>query len=160
MNFRIGHGLDCHRLVEGIPLIIGGVEIAYDKGSKGHSDGDVLYHSLTDALLGSIGAGDIGHHFPSSDIKWKNADSSQFIQYAYKLVTNAGYEISNIDCTIIIQEPTIKPHIKRIKTNIVKLIKLNIKNISIKATTTDYLGFIGASNGLRAISNVLVFNSK
>ena len=160
MNFRIGHGLDCHRLVEGIPLIIGGVEIKYDRGSKGHSDGDVLYHSLTDALLGSIGSGDIGCHFPSSDIKLKNADSSQFIQYAYKLVTNAGYEISNIDCTIIIQEPTIKPHIKRIKTNIVKLIKLNIKNISIKATTTDYLGFIGASNGLCAISNVLVFNSK
>jgi len=160
MNFRIGHGLDCHRLVEGIPLIIGGVEIEHDRGSKGHSDGDVLYHSLTDAFLGSIGARDIGFHFPSSDNKWKNADSSQFIRYAYKLVADAGYEISNIDSTIIIQEPAINPYIEIIKNNIVKLIKININNISIKATTTDYLGFIGASKGLCAISNVLVCNSK
>lgn len=159
MSFRIGQGIDCHQLIDGISLIIGGVSIEYTKGSKGHSDGDVLYHALTDALLGSINAGDIGVYFPSMDPQWKNADSSIFVKHAYKTVIEAGYVIANIDSTVIIQAPKINPHIQKMKINIAKITKLKTDQISIKATTTDHLGFIGKSDGLCAIVSVLINKS-
>lgn len=159
MDFRIGQGFDCHQLIEGFSLIIGGVSIEYTKGSKGHSDGDVLYHALTDALFGSINAGDIGVYFPSTDPQWKYADSSIFVKHACKTVTEAGYVIANIDSTVIIQQPKINPHIQKMKTNISEITQLNTDQISIKATTTDYLGFIGQSDGLCAIVSILINKS-
>ena len=156
MSYRIGQGSDTHQLVEGTPLIIGGVSIPFHKGSKGHSDGDVLFHAIVDALLGSIGAGDIGSHFPSSDEKWNGADSSIFLKHAFELVKKKEYQIQNIDSTITLQEPHISKLIPEMKNNLKLILETDISNISIKATTTDHLGFIGRGEGLSANSIVLI----
>ena len=153
---RIGQGIDVHKLSKGIPLILGGELIEHNQGSVGHSDGDVLFHAITDALLGSIGKGDIGQHFPSNSKKWKAANSQIFIQHSYNLVNKLKYDIINIDCTIVLQKPRINNYIKSIKSNISKLLKINLENISIKATTTDHLGFIGKEQGICALALVLI----
>ena len=156
MNYRIGQGFDAHQLVEGHPLIIAGVDIPYTKGSKGHSDGDVLYHAIVDALLGALALGDIGQHFPSSDKKWKNAQSSLFVEHAVKLLQSKGHCIANIDATIILQKPYLVKYILDMKSNISTLLSIVTNNVSIKATTTDYLGFIGRSDGIAASAIVLL----
>ena len=152
--YKIGQGIDVHQLVDNLPLIIGTVKIPFYKGSKGHSDGDVLLHSITDAILGSINEGDIGKHFPSSNNKWKNADSAVFLKFAVKLLLKKQYIIKNIDSTIILQKPIISPYITDIKNNISTIVQCD--DISIKSTTTDFLGFIGKSKGICAISTVLI----
>ncbi len=160
MNFKVGQGIDCHQLIEGIPLIIGGVQIEYSKGSKGHSDGDVLFHALTDAILGANNKGDIGIHFPSSDPKWKNADSSNFLKHSYNLMIDEGYSIGNIDSTIILQEPKLLPYIQQMKSNIANILQLSTTEISIKATTTDHLGFIGKNEGICSLASVMIFKNE
>ena len=156
MKYKIGQGIDCHQLIDNIPFIIGGTIIDYNKGSKGYSDGDVLYHALSDALLGSMGRGDIGSYFPSSNSKWKNANSSIFVKHACKFILEAGFSINNIDATIVLQKPSINKYIEQMKNNISKLINVNIENISIKATTTDNLGFIGNQQGICAFVTLLI----
>ena len=152
--YKIGQGIDFHKLVKDVPLVLGGINIPFEKGSQGHSDGDVLLHAITDAILGSIGADDIGKHFPSSNKKWKNADSSIFLKHGIKLLNKKKYKLINIDSTIILQKPRISPYISSIKNNIINITHCN--DISIKSTTTDYLGFIGFSKGICAISTILI----
>ncbi len=159
MNFKIGQGIDVHQLKKGLPLYIGGVLIPYKKGSLGHSDGDVLIHSIIDAILGAISEHDIGYHFPSEEKKWKNKSSEYFLKHVYSILLEKNFLIGNIDATIILQEPIISPYIKKMKKNISRILNLNEKDISIKATTTDKLGFIGNKKGVSAISIILIFNN-
>ena len=156
MQYRIGNGIDIHQLEEGIPLIIGGVPIPFQKGSKGHSDGDVLFHAIVDAILGSLSLGDIGKYFPSDNSKWKNADSSIFLQHVFKLINEKGYSVENIDATIILQEPIINPHILQMREKIASILSADLDQISVKATTTDKLGFIGKGDGIAVTASVLI----
>jgi len=137
---RIGYGWDSHEFEDGIPLKIGGVEIPHSKGLSGHSDGDVLLHALTDALLGAVAAGDIGRYFPPSDPKWKNADSSIFLQEALKQVRSAGYSIANVDSTLILAEPKIGPHSTAIQASIAKLLAISPNQVGVKAKTPEGMG--------------------
>ena len=159
MENKIGQGFDVHKLEIGTPLIIGGVSIPNNKGSLGHSDGDVLYHAIVDACLGAMALGDIGQYFPSSDEKWKNMASKHFMLETYMLMKKKGYEICNIDSTIILQSPQINNHIIEMKKNISKIFSISINDISIKATTTDTLGFIGSGDGIAAMSIIMISNS-
>ena len=131
-------------------LIIGGVSIPFSKGSKGHSDGDVLYHAMVDAMLGSLALGDIGGHFPSENNKWKNADSNEFVSYSLSLIREKGYFIVNLDATIILQMPKINAFIPQMRSNIAEILEMEIACISVKATTTDEMGFTGQGKGLAA----------
>ena len=149
---RSGIGFDTHQLKKGIDLYIGGIKIDSDLGSLGHSDGDALIHALADSLLGAAGMGDIGQYFPSEEVKWKNAKSEIFLIEIKKILFNSGFKISNIDCTVILQKPKINLYIEPIRDNISRLLELNKNNVSIKATTTDYLGYIGDSKGWSVIS--------
>ena len=158
MKIRIGNGIDVHKLEKNIPLIIGGISIPFSKGSKGHSDGDVLLHSIVDAILGALSLGDIGSHFPSSDTKWKDAKSQLFLEFAYKMIIDKQYTIENIDSTIILQEPIINPYIESMKNNIQSVLLLNTEQISIKATTTDTLGFLGKGDGIAALTSIILTN--
>ncbi len=154
--FRIGYGYDVHKLVEERKLILGGVEILYEKGLLGHSDADVLLHSLTDALLGAVALGDIGKHFPDTDEKYKGIDSMLLLKEAYKLVLEKGYKISNCDMTISAQKPKLSPYIEKMRENIATALDTDIENISVKATTTEKLGFEGRGEGISATCVVLV----
>ena len=156
MQYRIGNGIDIHQLEEGIPLIIGGVPISFQKGSKGHSDGDVLFHAIVDAILGSLSLGDIGKYFPSDNPNWKNADSRIFLEHTLKLINEIGYSVENIDATIILQEPIISPHILSMREKIASILSCDLGQISVKATTTDKLGFIGKGEGIAATASVLI----
>ena len=137
---RIGYGWDSHEFKPGIPLKIGGVTIPHDAGLAGHSDGDVLLHALTDALLGAIAAGDIGTYFPPSDPKWKGADSTTFVQQALKLVDEAGFQIGNIDSTLILAAPKIGPHAAAIQKNVAELLRVEPSRVGIKAKTPEGMG--------------------
>ena len=137
---RIGFGWDSHEFRSGIPLKIGGVTLPHDKGLAGHSDGDVLLHALTDALLGAVAAGDIGSYFPPTDKKWKGADSVIFLQEALRRVEQAGYRVENVDSTLILAEPKIGPHAKRIQAQVAKLLKIQPNAVGIKAKTPEGMG--------------------
>ena len=137
---RIGYGWDSHEFKSGVPLKIGGVEIPHDKGLAGHSDGDVLLHALTDALLGAVAAGDIGGYFPPSDPKWKGADSVIFLEEALKQVRRAGYTIANVDSTLILDQPKIGPHSQKIQSRIAQLLGLKPNQVGIKAKTPEGMG--------------------
>ena len=156
MQYRIGNGIDSHRLEEGILLVIGGVSIPFPKGSKGHSDGDVLFHAIVDAILGSLSLGDIGKHFPSDNPRWKDTNSRLFLEHTYKLMNEKGYSLENIDATIILQKPVLSPHILLMRENISAVLSVDLEQISVKATTTDKLGFIGKGEGLAATASVLI----
>lgn len=137
---RIGYGWDSHEFKRGVPLVIGGVKLPHKKGLAGHSDGDVLLHALTDALLGAVAAGDIGSYFPPSDRKWKGADSRIFLAHALKLVARAGYAIANVDSTLILAEPKIAPHAKAIQARVARLLKVSPTAVGIKAKTPEGMG--------------------
>jgi 2-C-methyl-D-erythritol 2,4-cyclodiphosphate synthase len=156
MMFRIGQGFDVHQLVEGRPLIIGGVTIPYEKGLLGHSDADVLLHTVADAVLGAIGAGDIGKHFPDTDPAFKDADSAKLLQHVWNLVKNEGYSLVNADCTIIAQKPKMAPYIEEIRARIAELLEATVEQVNVKATTTEKLGFTGRSEGIAAQAVVLL----
>lgn len=147
---RIGHGYDVHRLVEGRRLILGGVDIPYEKGLLGHSDADVLLHAISDALLGAAALGDIGKHFPDTDPRYEGADSLQLLQEVGKLVNQAGYVVSNIDATILCQAPKLAPHIPAMRANIAGALNLALDKVSVKATTEEHLGFTGQGQGIAA----------
>ncbi len=147
---RIGHGYDVHKLVEGRPLIIGGVEIPYEKGLLGHSDADVLLHAVSDALLGAAALGDIGSHFPDTDPQYKGADSLVLLREVCNLVRNQGFEIENIDATVLAQRPKLRPYIDEMRARISAYTNIDIDCISIKATTEEGLGFTGEGLGIAA----------
>ena len=156
---RSGIGFDAHQLKKGIDLYIGGIKINSDLGSLGHSDGDALIHALADSLLGAAGLGDIGQYFPSENKDWEDAKSEIFLVEVKKILINNGFKISNIDCTVILQKPNINPYIKSIQNNISRILELNEKYVSIKATTTDYLGYIGDSKGWSVISIATIIDT-
>ena len=160
MSFRIGQGVDTHQLVDGYALVIGGVSIPFEKGSKGHSDGDVLLHAIVDALLGSISLGDIGQHFPSSEDRWKDANSSVFLSHTYSLLSKARYKIQNIDATITLQEPHISEYIPQMRTNIATILQMDEGSISVKATTSDHIGYCGRGEGISATAIALVLKEE
>ena len=157
--YRIGQGYDVHQLVEGRPLIIGGITIPYEKGLLGHSDADVLLHTVADACLRAIGAGDIGKHFPDTDPEFKDADSAKLLQYIWAIVKKEGYSLGNADCTIIAQSPKMAPYIEEMRGRIAELLDASIDRINVKATTTEKLGFTGRGEGIAAQAVVLLVKS-
>jgi len=160
INIRVGQGYDVHPFADHRKLILAGVEIPYERGLAGHSDADVLYHALCDALLGAVGQGDIGHHFPDTDAQYKNADSALFVAQTVKLLKTLGWEIGNIDCTIMAQEPKIAPYVPHMKKNMAALLLVSEQDVNIKATTTERLGFIGRKEGIAAEAVVLVTRNR
>lgn len=155
-DFRTGLGFDVHAFSSGRKLILGGVEIPYEKGLLGHSDADVLLHAVSDALLGALALGDIGQHFPDTDQKYKDADSSVLLKHVYHLVREKGYRLNNLDVVIAMQKPKVSPFINEMRKNISLLLQTEIENISIKATTTEKLGFVGREEGASAFATVTV----
>ena len=160
MSFRIGFGFDTHRLVADRKLIIGGIQIHHFKGASGHSDADVLIHAICDALLGAANLGDIGLHFPDSDIKYKDANSEILLQEVYQLVSNEGFKIGNIDCTVCLETPKLKAFIHHMKENLSTILNISNDQISIKAKTSEKLGFIGREEGISAYAMVLLESKK
>jgi 2-C-methyl-D-erythritol 2,4-cyclodiphosphate synthase len=154
--YRIGQGIDFHRLAEGRDLWLGGVKIPYNRGAVGHSDADVLLHAICDAMLGAVNLGDIGHHFPDTDPTYKNIDSKILLKQCYKLVHEQGYWLVNIDSTVMLQEPKIKPYIAEMREAIAHIVQLLPQDVSVKATTTEHLGFVGSGEGIVAMANVLL----
>ncbi|PCJ20091.1 MAG: 2-C-methyl-D-erythritol 2,4-cyclodiphosphate synthase [Candidatus Cloacimonadota bacterium] len=156
LPFRIGQGYDVHVFCTGRPLILGGVQIKYDFGLQGHSDADVLIHAIVDALLGALALGDIGLHFPPEDSSIKGIDSQKILSYTCKLLEKNEYDISNIDCTIICEKPKLKPFILKIRENLAKIMNIELSQVSVKATTTEKLGFTGRKEGMAAQAIVLL----
>ena len=156
MSFRIGFGVDFHQLVTERELWIGGVNIPHSKGSLGHSDADVLLHAICDAMLGAACMGDIGVHFPDTSSEFKNIDSKILLKKSFDLVSSAGYRIVNIDSTLCLELPKIKPYIQQMQQTIAPILSLQISDVSIKATTTEKMGFIGREEGLAAYATILL----
>ncbi|MBR3425350.1 MAG: 2-C-methyl-D-erythritol 2,4-cyclodiphosphate synthase [Neisseriaceae bacterium] len=156
MQMRVGQGCDVHRLVEGRPLIFGGVEIPFDKGLDGHSDADALLHAITDALLGAVGWGDIGTQFPDNDEAYKNANSAELLQKVWTKIQKDGWQINNIDTTIIAQTPKLAEFIPPMKKKIGEVLKISEHNIGIKAKTNENLGYLGRSEAIEAQAAVLL----
>lgn len=153
---RIGHGYDVHRLVEGRRLIIGGVDIPWEKGLLGHSDADVLLHAISDAILGAVALGDIGKHFPDTDPRYKGADSLKLLEHVGRLAADSGFRIGNLDATVIAQRPKMAPHIPRMRANIARVLDCAVDRVNVKATTTEELGFAGRGEGIAAHAVVLM----
>ncbi len=158
--FRIGHGYDVHKLVEGRKLILGGVEIPHTVGLLGHSDADVLAHAVMDAMLGALALGDIGHLFPDTDENFKGADSMKLMAEVCRVVREKGYEVGNIDATVIAQAPKLAPHILSMRKNIAKVCGCDVSQISVKATTEEKLGFTGEKLGISAHAVALMMRAE
>lgn len=157
MKFRIGHGYDVHALAEGLRLVLGGVEIAHTKGCVAHSDGDVLLHAICDALLGAAALGDIGKHFPDTSAEFKGIDSRLLLERVVALLAENGYKIGNIDSTIAMQRPKLRPHIDAMRKAIAACVGIDVDCVSVKATTTEHLGFEGEELGVSATAVVLIY---
>lgn len=153
---RIGNGFDVHRLVEGRRCIICGVEIPYEKGLLGHSDADVALHALSDALLGAAAMHDIGYHFPDTDPRYKGADSRLLLREVHRIIGEKGYRPVNVDVTIIAQAPKMLPHIEQMRRNVADDLRMEVDAVSVKATTTEHLGFTGRKEGIAALATVLI----
>lgn len=147
---RIGHGYDVHRLVEGRKCIIGGVDIPHETGLDGHSDADVLVHAVMDALLGALALGDIGQHFPDTDLRYKGADSMALLRHVAALIREEGWQLGNLDATVLAQAPKLAPHIMQMRENIAGALGCEVSRVSVKATTEEKLGFTGAKQGIAA----------
>jgi 2-C-methyl-D-erythritol 2,4-cyclodiphosphate synthase len=156
MNIRVGEGWDTHALVEGRPLMLGGVQIPFDKGLLGHSDADVLLHAITDALLGAAGLGDIGQHFPDTDATYKGADSAKLLKTAYEHVKQLGWQLGNVDCTIVAQAPKLAPHRSDIRSSIAKALGLAESQVNVKAKTAEKMGPVGEGLSMEARAVVLI----
>ena len=156
MSYRIGSGIDFHQLTEGRDLWIGGVKIPHYKGALGHSDADVLLHAICDAMLGALCLGDIGKHFPDTDITYKNIDSKILLKNTFDLIEKRGYGIVNIDSTICLEKPKIMPYVSQMQEAIATILQISVNDISIKATTTEKMGFAGREEGLIAYATVLL----
>jgi 2-C-methyl-D-erythritol 2,4-cyclodiphosphate synthase len=156
MSYRIGSGVDFHQMVEGRDLWIGGVKIPHHKGALGHSDADVLLHAICDAILGALGLGDIGMHFPDTSQEFKNIDSKILLKRSFDLIKSKGYKVVNIDSTLCLQAPKIAPFVPAMRDTIAQILELQIEDVSIKATTTEKLGFVGREEGLQAFATALL----
>ncbi len=156
MSYRIGSGVDFHQLAEGRELWIGGIKIPHYKGAMGHSDADVLLHAICDAMLGALCLGDIGVHFPDNDPAYKNIDSKILLQKTFTLIQQEGYSLVNADTTLCLEAPKIKPYVAKMQEVIAGILKVTVKDISIKATTTEQMGFAGREEGLVAYATVLL----
>ena len=156
MAYRIGFGIDFHQMVEERDLWIGGVKIPHHKGAKGHSDADVLLHAICDALLGALALGDIGVHFPDTDQAYKNIDSKILLDKTYQLITSRGYKVVNVDSSLCLEAPKIKPYVAAMQEAIASILKVEITDVSVKATTTEKMGFVGREEGLVAYATVLL----
>lgn len=157
MSYRIGQGIDFHQLEEGRDFWLGGIHIPHTKGAVGHSDADVLLHAICDAMLGALGLGDIGVHFPDTDPSLKGIDSKILLKQSYDLIKEKGYGIVNIDSTLLLQKPKISPYVPKMQETIAGILELTIQDVSIKATTTEKLSFIGREEGVVATANVLLY---
>ena len=157
MNFRIGHGYDVHALGEGLRLVLGGVEIPHTNGCIAHSDGDVLLHAICDALLGAAALGDIGKHFPDSSAEFKGIDSRKLLAKVVELLAESGYKVGNVDSTIAMQRPKLRPYIDSMREQIAQTIGIATDCVSVKATTTEHLGFEGEEKGVSATAVVLIY---
>lgn len=153
---RIGNGYDVHVLTEGRKLVLGGVEIPHTKGVLGHSDGDVLVHAIMDAMLGALALGDIGQHFPDTDMQYKNIDSMVLLSKVKELIYSKGYKITNLDSIIVLQKPKVKPYIEAMRKRIAEVLELEIDQVSVKATTEEKLGFTGDESGVKSYCVVLL----
>ena len=153
---RIGNGFDVHALVAGRPLILGGVTIPYERGLEGHSDADVLVHAIGDAILGALALGDLGKHFPDTDPRWKGADSRALLRHIVELMHGRGYRIGNVDATVIAQAPKLAPHVAAMRANLAADLRCTVEDVSVKATTTERLGFTGRGEGMATMASVLV----
>jgi len=156
LNIRIGFGFDVHAFAEGRKLILGGIEIPFDKGLAGHSDADVLLHAICDAMLGALALGDIGTHFPDTDEKWKDADSKILLKKVNDLINSKGYQLGNLDCVLALQHPKISPYSAMIRNKIAEILNADVEQISLKASTTEKLGFVGRSEGVISYATVLL----
>jgi len=156
MNYRIGFGIDFHQLVEGRDLWIGGVKIPFAKGSMGHSDADVLLHAICDALLGALSLGDIGKHFPNTDDTYKNIDSKILLEKTFTLIQEKKYAVVNVDTTVCLEQPRLMQYADAMRAIISNILRISIDDVSIKATTTEMMGFIGKGEGLAAYATVLL----
>jgi 2-C-methyl-D-erythritol 2,4-cyclodiphosphate synthase len=153
---RVGSGFDSHRLVPGRRLVLGGVEIPFDRGLEGHSDGDCLLHAVCDALLGALAAGDLGAHFPSSDPRWKGAASSVFLEEVARLVGEKGYAVANLDVTVIAERPPLLPHVPGMRARLGRALGIEADRVSVKAKTADGMGWLGRGEGIAAQAAVLL----
>jgi 2-C-methyl-D-erythritol 2,4-cyclodiphosphate synthase len=157
MTIRIGNGFDVHALAAGRRLVLGGVTIPHERGLDGHSDADVLLHAIIDAILGALALGDIGAHFPDTDSRWKDADSRVLLRHVADFAVAHGFAIENLDTTLIAQAPKLAPHVPQMRANIAADLRCDIAQVSIKATTTERLGFAGREEGIAALATVLLF---
>ena len=157
MTIRIGNGIDVHALVPGRRLVLGGVTIPHERGLEGHSDADVLLHAIADAILGALALGDLGAHFPDTDARWKGADSRVLLRQVAALATGRRYAVENLDATVIAQAPKLAPHVPAMRANIAADLGCAVEQVSIKATTTERLGFAGRGEGIAALATVLLF---
>lgn len=156
MDFRVGNGYDVHQLADGLTLTLGGVKIPFEKGCVAHSDGDVLIHALCDALLGALALGDIGHHFPDTDPEYKGIDSRILLRKVNSLVEEKGYKVVNVDCTLLLQKPKVAPYTEAMRNTLAQDLRTDISNVSVKATTTEHLGFTGRGEGVAAYATALI----
>lgn len=156
MDIRIGNGFDVHALSEGLPMWLGGIQIASEKGFVAHSDGDVAIHALCDALLGALALGDIGHLFPDSDPKWKGVDSKLLLAKVMELVSGKGWTVGNVDITIALQRPKLAPHIEEMRRTLAGILGTELDCVSVKATTTEHLGFVGREEGCAVWATALL----
>ncbi len=159
MNFKVGFGYDVHQLEKGFQLIVGGLKIPFEKGSVGHSDADVLIHAIMDALLGAAGLRDIGYYFPDTDSKYKGIDSKELLKQTIDLLKDKGFKVGNIDATVSLQKPKISVYIPEMQEILSEIIQIPVEDISVKATTTEKLGFVGEGKGIAAQAVVLIYKS-
>jgi len=160
MNIRIGNGIDVHALVTGRSLVLGGVTIPFDRGLKGHSDADALLHAICDAVLGALGAGDIGAHFPDTDPRYKDADSRILLRTIWQRAVAEGYSLGNVDATVVAEAPKLAPYIRQMTANIAADLGAGIEQVNVKATSTEGLGFAGRGEGIAALVTVLLIKNR
>jgi len=153
---RVGQGWDLHRLVRGRPLRLGGVEVPFDRGLLGHSDGDVVLHAVTDALLGAAAAGDIGQHFPDTDARWRNVDSALLLEHVVDLIGKGGFGIGNVDVTILAEQPKLAPHVGALQRRVAELLRIDVDHVGIKAKTMEGMGAIGAGEAIGALAVITI----
>ena len=156
MDIRVGNGYDVHQLADGLPLVLGGVQIPFTKGCVAHSDGDALIHALCDALLGALALGDIGKHFPDTDDSYKGIDSRILLRKTRSLIAEKGYAISNVDCTLLLQKPKVAPYIDEMRSLLAADMEISVGQVSVKATTTEHLGYEGRGEGVSAMATALL----
>jgi 2-C-methyl-D-erythritol 2,4-cyclodiphosphate synthase len=160
VSVRIGHGFDAHRLVEGRRFVLGGVDIPFERGPLGHSDADVLAHALSDAILGACALGDLGRHFPDSDARWSGADSMRLLEACATMAREAGYDLENVDATVVVQAPRLSPHLEAIRARVAAVLRIETDAVSVKAKTSEGMGYTGDGTGIAAYAVAALTRSR